>query len=92
MKRASFGVNGIRTAVEGGARSQSSTYAHKENHMQIKKQSVVRKPSKRIADSRKIRFGGGSAPAKLARSADAAVADSRTVRFGGGSAPACRRK
>ena len=60
--------------------------------MKSKKQPVVRKLTKHITDSRKVRFGGGSAPAKLARSADAAVADSRTIRFGGGSAPACLRK
>lgn len=60
--------------------------------MQSKKQSVVRKPSKKIADQRRVRFGGGCAPAKLVRAADAAIADSGAVRFGGGCAPASLRK
>ena len=60
--------------------------------MTSKKQPVVRKPGKQITDSRKIRYGGGCAPAKLVRSADAATADSGAVRFGGGCAPARLRK
>ncbi len=56
------------------------------------KQPVVRKLTKKIADSRRIRFGGGCAPAKLVRSADAATADAGAIRFGGGCAPACLRK
>ena len=60
--------------------------------MKSKKQPVVRKPSKRITDSRRVRFGGGCAPAKLVRSADAAIADSGAIRFGGGCAPAILRK
>lgn len=60
--------------------------------MRIKKQPAVRKPTKRITDSRRIRFGTGSAPAKLARSANAAISDSGAIRFGTGSAPASLRK
>jgi len=56
------------------------------------KQPVVLKPSKKIADSRRVRFGTGCAPAKLVRSADAAIADSGTIRFGTGCAPASLRK
>ena len=56
------------------------------------KQPVVRKPTRKIADSRRVRFGSGSAPAKVARSADAATADSGAIRFGSGSAPASFRK
>lgn len=56
-----------------------------------KKQPVVRKPAKKIADQRKVRFGGGSAP-RVLRAQDAATHDQRTVRFGGGSAPAILRK
>ena len=52
------------------------------------KQPVVRKPTKKIADSRRVRFGTGCAPAKVVRSADAAIADSGAIRFGAGSAPA----
>jgi hypothetical protein len=59
--------------------------------MSSRKQTVVRKPSKKIADSRRVRFGGGSAPQVL-RTNDAATRDSRKVRFGGGSAPAILRK
>ena len=58
-----------------------------------RKQKVrVSKPTKKIADSRRIRFGGGSAPAHLVRPADAAISDSGAIRFGGGSAPASLRK
>lgn len=60
--------------------------------MKIKKQPVVRKPTRKIADQRRVRFGGGCAPAKLVRSADAATADAGAIRFGGGCAPAVLRK
>ena len=56
------------------------------------KQPVVRKPTKKIADSRSVRFGNGCAPAKIVRSADATIADSGAVRFGNGCAPASLRK
>jgi hypothetical protein len=55
------------------------------------KKQVVRKPSRKIADSRKVRYGGGSAP-NLVRPQDAATRDSRAIRFGGGSSPAIFRK
>lgn len=60
--------------------------------MKSKKQPVVRKPSRKIADTRRVRFGAGCAPAKLARSTDAAIADSGVIRFGAGCAPASLRK
>ena len=60
--------------------------------MKSTKQPVVRKPAKKIADARRIRFGNGSAPVKLVRAADAATADTGAVRFGNGSAPALLRK
>ncbi len=60
--------------------------------MKSKKQPVVRKPTKKIADSRRVRFGNGMAPAKLVRTADAAVSDSGVIRFGNGMAPASLRK
>jgi hypothetical protein len=66
--------------------------ACKEKHMKSNKQPVVRKPSRKIADTRRIRFGGGSAPAKVVRTAEGAIADSGAIRFGGGSAPASLRK
>ena len=56
------------------------------------KQPVVRKPTKKIADTHCVRFGSGMAPAKVVRSADAAIADSGAIRFGSGMAPASLRK
>lgn len=60
--------------------------------MKNRKQPVVSKPTKKIADTGRIRFGTGSAPAKLSRSANAATTDAGKIRFGTGSAPACLRK
>ena len=60
--------------------------------MTSKKQPAVRKPTKKIADSRRVRYGNGFAPAKLVRSADAAISDSGAIRFGNGFAPASLRK
>lgn len=59
--------------------------------MSSKKQPVVRKPSKKIADSRRVRFGSGAAP-RVLRSGDAATQDSRAIRFGSGAAPVALRK
>ena len=56
-----------------------------------KKQPIVRKPSKKIADPRRVRYGAGSAP-RVVRTSEAATRDSRTIRFGAGSAPASLRK
>jgi hypothetical protein len=56
-----------------------------------RKQPAVRKPMKKIADSRRVRFGGGNAPRAL-RALDAATQDSGKVRFGGGNCPASLRK
>ena len=88
MKGGPIGVNGVRTAATSGARSKQSTNAHKEHHMKSKKQPVVRKPTGKIADARRVRFGSGSAPVKVVRAADAATADTGAIRFGSGSAPA----
>jgi hypothetical protein len=60
--------------------------------MTNKKQPVVRKPSKRITDSRRVRFGTGMAPASMVCSRDKATADSGAIRFGTGMAPAILRK
>jgi hypothetical protein len=59
--------------------------------MSRKQKPVVQKPSKKIADSRRVRFGSGAAP-RVLRSADAATVDTRAVRFGSGAAPATLRK
>ena len=60
--------------------------------MTSKKLPVVRKPSRKVADARRVRFGTGCAPAKLVRSVNEAIADSGVVRFGTGCAPASLRK
>ena len=60
--------------------------------MTSKKQPAVRKPTKKIADSRRVRYGNGMAPARIVRSADAATSDSGAIRFGNGMAPAHLRK
>ena len=59
--------------------------------MSSKKQPVVRKPSKKIADARRVRYGGGSMP-RVLRTKASATSDSRAMRFGGGSMPAILRK
>lgn len=53
--------------------------------------TVVRKPTKKIADARRVRYGSGSAPSAV-RLHDAATRDSGAIRFGSGSAPAGLRK
>ena len=59
--------------------------------MSSKQKKVVSKPAKKIADSRRVRFGGGCAP-RVIRSLDKATHDSGAIRFGGGCAPASLRK
>lgn len=58
-------------------------------------QPAVRKlTNSKIADAKRIRFGGGMAPAclALARNADAATRDKRRIRFGGGMISAALKK
>ena len=57
----------------------------------MSKKPVVRKPSKKIADPRSVRYGAGSAP-RVIRPLDKATRDSGKIRFGAGSAPASLRK
>lgn len=59
--------------------------------MNSKKQPVVRKPTKKFADPRRVRFGSGMAPASI-RSRDAQTHDAGKIRFGSGMAPAILRK
>ena len=94
MKRVVFCVNGVRAIASPGAKfffliqfTQEKTMTRKQQNQQL-----VRKPTKKIADSRQVRYGSGCAPAKVVRSADAAIADSGTTRFGSGCAPASLRK
>jgi hypothetical protein len=61
--------------------------------MSSKKQPVVvRKAPKKIADSRRVRYGSGCAPVRVARSQSAATNDSQVIRFGSGCCPASLRK
>jgi hypothetical protein len=91
MKQAPTGH--LALAPHRAAQSRNPlTHVLKENSMSSRKNpSVVRKPSKKIADSRRVRFGGGSVP-RILRAQDAATRDSRAIRFGGGSVPASLRK
>jgi hypothetical protein len=57
----------------------------------MSKKPLVKKPAKKIADARRVRYGAGSAP-RVVRALDSATRDSRAVRFGAGSAPASLRK
>jgi hypothetical protein len=59
--------------------------------MASKKTQIVRKPSKKIADSRRIRFGAGNAP-RVVRQLDTATKDTKAIRFGAGNCPASLRK
>jgi hypothetical protein len=68
-----------------------TTTRSRRNPMSSKKKPVVRNASKKITDSRRVRFGSGSAP-RVLRTADTATQDSGKVRFGSGSAPASLRK
>ena len=56
-----------------------------------RKQPAVGKPTRKIADPRRVRYGAGSAP-RVVRSLDAATQDSGAIRFGAGSCPASLRK
>ena len=60
--------------------------------MARKKQIVVRRPTKKVLDLRRVRYGSGFAPASIVRSHDPATTDARAIRFGSGFAPASLRK
>ena len=60
--------------------------------MARKNQPIVRKPTKKITDPRRVRYGAGCAPARIVRSLDAATHDSGAIRFGVGCCPASLRK
>ena len=55
------------------------------------KKPLVRKPSRKVADPRRVRYGAGSAP-RVIRPLDKATQDAGKIRFGAGSAPASLRK
>lgn len=55
------------------------------------RKQVVRKPTKKIADQGRVRYGSGCAP-RLVRASDAATQDSGAIRYGSGCAPASLRK
>jgi hypothetical protein len=52
--------------------------------MARKQQKVSRKPSKKVADAKRVRFGTGMAPAHVVRTTDSATQDTRAIRFGTG--------
>ena len=53
---------------------------------------VVRKPTRKITDAQRVRYGSGMAPASIVRAQDASTIDTRKLRFGSGMAPASLRK
>jgi hypothetical protein len=57
----------------------------------VQKKPVVRKPGKKIADPRRVRFGSGWAP-RVVRPMDETTRDTRAIRFGSGWTPASLRK
>lgn len=57
-----------------------------------RKQTVVRKSTKKILDPRRVRYGVGMAPASIVRSLNASTQDSGAIRFGVGMSPASLRK
>jgi hypothetical protein len=57
----------------------------------MSKKPLVKKPAKKIADARRVRYGAGCAP-RVVRAADSATQDTRAIRFGAGCAPASLRK
>ncbi|HEY3074882.1 MAG TPA: hypothetical protein VGJ74_06895 [Burkholderiales bacterium] len=57
----------------------------------MSKKPVVRKPSRKIADPRRVRYGSSWAP-RVVRPLDKATRDTRAIRFGSSWAPASLRK
>ena len=56
-----------------------------------KQKRIVRKPTQKIADARRVRYGAGWAP-RVVRTLDKSTEDSRAIRFGAGWTPASLRK
>src|SRR5258708_39623889 len=81
MKRAFFCANSVRAAF--AARSKTPRRAL----MSSKQKIVVRKPTKKIADSRRVRYRAGAGP-RVVHSLDKATHDNRAIRFASGPAPA----
>ena len=90
MKPAAAEHLAVAPPPRGAFQSEAiETKRSRRNLMSSKK--VVRKPSKKIADTRRVRYGSGAAP-RVLRAGDAATKDSRAIRFGSGAAPAALRK
>src|SRR5260221_14345263 len=85
MKRAFFCANSVRAGFAAGSKTPRRAL------MSSKQKIVVRKPTKKIADSPRVRYGAGSAP-RVVRSLDKATPDTGAIRFGAGSPPPARRK
>lgn len=60
--------------------------------MARKQQKVSRKPSKKIADTKRVRFGAGMAPARISKTGDAATQDNGAIRYGAGMISPSLRK
>jgi hypothetical protein len=69
----------------------NQNFSNPRSYVMTSKKQLVRKPSKKIADSRRVRYGSGNAP-RVIRALDAQTQDSRAIRFGSGNAPASLRK
>jgi hypothetical protein len=59
MKGARFCGNGVRAAFAARSKLEEILMSRKPQ------KTIVRKPAKKIADSRRVRFGGSWAPASL---------------------------
>jgi len=77
-------------AASAGAMFLKSVQQEERPMRKIEK-PVARKPAKKIADARRVRYGSGNAP-RVVRAADGAIQDPRRVRFGSGNRPASLRK
>jgi hypothetical protein len=82
MKRRFFCGNDVRAAFAARPKLRGEPFF---------KKPLVRKPSKKVADSRRVRYGAGSAP-RVIRPLDKATQDAGKIRYGAGSAPASLRK
>jgi hypothetical protein len=69
----------------------NQNFSNPRSYVMTSKKQLVRKPSKKIADSRRVRYGSSSAP-RVVRSLHKEIRDPGVIRFGSSSAPASLRK
>ena len=79
MKGRFFCANGLARCIRSASKPLRRALMSRKQQ-----KPVARKPSKKIADARRVRYGAGMAPA--------AIRDSGKVRFGAGMMPANLRK